>query len=55
MTWHSKNTYLELYEYVNEMLTGQFKKWRQINLHKFHSINGTEVKDEIEFELQYEY
>lgn len=26
MTWHSKNTYLELYEYVNEMLTGQFKK-----------------------------
>ena len=26
MTWHSKVTFLKAYEYVDEMLVGQFKK-----------------------------
>jgi ligand-binding SRPBCC domain-containing protein len=53
MTWHSKVTFLKPYEYVDEMLVGQFKKWR--HLHKFRNIDGkqTEIIDEIEFELPY--
>ncbi len=53
MTWHSKVTFLKAYEYVDEMLVGQFKKWR--HLHKFRNIDGkqTEIIDEIEFELPY--
>jgi ligand-binding SRPBCC domain-containing protein len=53
MTWHSKITFLKAYEYVDEMLAGQFNKWR--HLHKFRSIDGkqTEIIDEIEFELPY--
>jgi ligand-binding SRPBCC domain-containing protein len=53
MTWHSKITFLKPYEYVDEMLVGQFKKWR--HLHKFRNINAkqTEIIDEIEFELPY--
>ena len=53
MIWHSKITFLERYEYVDEMLDGPFKKWR--HLHKFHNIDEkqTEVVDEIEFELPY--
>jgi ligand-binding SRPBCC domain-containing protein len=44
---------LKPYEYVDEMLVGQFKKWR--HLHKFRNIDGkqTEIIDEIEFELPY--
>ena len=44
-------------EYVDEMLTGPFKKWR--HLHKFNDIdndnskNQTQVTDEIDFELPY--
>jgi len=26
MTWHSKITFLEKYEYIDEMLDGPFKK-----------------------------
>ena len=50
-TWHSKITYLKPYEYVDEMLSGLFKKWK--HLHKFEKIdeNRTEVIDEIDFEL----
>jgi ligand-binding SRPBCC domain-containing protein len=46
-------TFLKAYEYVDEMLVGQFKKWR--HLHKFRNIDGkqTEIIDEIEFELPY--
>ena len=53
MTWHSMITFLKAYEYADEMLAGQFKKWR--HLHRFHSIDGkqTEIIDEIEFELPY--
>jgi ligand-binding SRPBCC domain-containing protein len=32
-TWHSKITSLKLYEYVDEMLKGPFKKWR--HSHRF--------------------
>jgi len=50
-TWHSKIIYLKPYEYVDEMLSGLFKKWK--HLHKFQTIdeNRTEVIDEIDFEL----
>jgi len=53
MSWHSKITFLKRYEYVDEMLSGPFKKWR--HLHKFQNIDEklTEVIDEIEFELPY--
>jgi ligand-binding SRPBCC domain-containing protein len=53
MTWHSKIKFLKSYEYVDEMLSGPFKKWA--HLHEFHNIDGnqTEVIDEIEFELPY--
>ena len=53
MTWHSRITYLKLYEYVDEMLKGPFKKWR--HLHRFHDINQkqTQVIDEVDFELPY--
>jgi ligand-binding SRPBCC domain-containing protein len=49
----AKITFLKAYEYVDEMLVGQFKKWR--HLHKFRNIDGkqTEIIDEIEFELPY--
>ena len=52
-TWHSKITFLKQYEYIDEMLEGQFKKWR--HKHKFHFMDGkqTEVIDEIVFELPY--
>ena len=52
-TWHSRVTSLKLYEYVDEMLKGPFKKWR--HLHRFHDINQkqTQVIDEVDFELPY--
>lgn len=51
--WHSKIMLLRPYEYVDEMLTGPFKKWKHI--HKFQSIDDkqTEVTDVVEFELPY--
>ena len=54
-TWHSKITYLQPYEYVDEMLSGLFKKWK--HLHKFNRIdeNRTEVIDEIDFELPFSF
>lgn len=53
MKWHSKITYLKSHEYIDEMLSGPFKKWR--HLHWFHNIEGkqTEIIDEVEFELPY--
>ena len=52
-TWHSKITSLKLYEYVDEMLKGPFKKWR--HSHRFYDINQkqTQVIDEVDFELPY--
>ena len=58
--WHSVITSYSVipqqqYLYVDEMLTGPFKKWR--HLHKFYCVNGnqrqTQVIDEIHFELPY--
>ena len=57
--WHSKITLVSVSshhcEYVDEMLTGPFKKWR--HLHKFNDSDNsqkqTQVVDEIEFELPY--
>ena len=51
--WHSKITYLKPYEYIDEMLTGPFKKWK--HTHKFKKIdnNTTEVVDELEYDLPY--
>jgi ligand-binding SRPBCC domain-containing protein len=56
MRWHSRITSFKPYEYIDEMISGPFKKWK--HLHKFHDINGkqktttmTEVIDEVEFEL----
>ena len=52
--WHSKITDLRRYEYVDEMLSGPFKKWKHI--HKFHSLAEklTKITDIVEFELPYE-
>jgi len=52
-TWHSKITLARPYEYVDEMLTGPFRKWK--HSHKFYNINGkqTEIEDIVEFELPY--
>lgn len=53
MKWHSKITFLKANEYIDEMLSGPFKKWR--HLHRFGSIEGkrTEIIDEVDFELPY--
>jgi ligand-binding SRPBCC domain-containing protein len=53
MKWHSKITFLRAHEYIDEMLSGPFKKWR--HLHRFRNIDGkqTEIIDEVEFELPY--
>lgn len=52
--WHSKITLLRQYEYVDEMLTGPFKRWKHV--HRFHSLNEkqTKVTDIVEFELPYQ-
>jgi len=52
--WHSKITFLRHHEYVDEMLTGPFKKWKHI--HRFHSIDElrTQVTDIVEFELPFQ-
>jgi ligand-binding SRPBCC domain-containing protein len=51
--WHSKIIFFQQYEYIDEMLTGPFKKWK--HFHKFNQIreNETEVIDEVEFDLPY--
>ncbi len=57
--WHSKITLFSISphqcQYVDEMLTGPFKKWR--HLHKFDDIDNsqkqTQVMDQIDFELPY--
>jgi ligand-binding SRPBCC domain-containing protein len=38
MKWHSKITFLRAHEYIDEMLSGPFKKWR--HLHRFRNIDG---------------
>ncbi len=50
--WHSKITKMQPYVYVDQMLQGLFKTW--IHTHTFRAVNGgTEVVDEIDFELPY--
>jgi ligand-binding SRPBCC domain-containing protein len=50
--WHSKITKMQPYVYVDEMLQGLFKTW--IHTHTFRAADtGTEVVDEIDFELPY--
>jgi len=51
--WHSKITSMKEYEYVDEMITGPFKRWK--HSHKFEDLGGsrTEIIDEILFELPY--
>jgi ligand-binding SRPBCC domain-containing protein len=55
--WHSIIKSLSPYQYVDEMLTGPFKKWR--HSHKFYAIKidnnqkQTEVIDDVEFEIPY--
>jgi ligand-binding SRPBCC domain-containing protein len=53
MKWHSRITFLKAHEYIDEMLSGPFKKWR--HLHRFCDIDGkqTEIIDEVDFELPY--
>jgi ligand-binding SRPBCC domain-containing protein len=53
-TWHSIITFLKPYEYVDEMVSGPFKKWK--HLHKFCDLDHgqkTEVVDQVDFELPY--
>jgi ligand-binding SRPBCC domain-containing protein len=52
--WHSRITLVRPYEYVDEMLSGPFKRWK--HLHKFRydvQLNQTEIADEVEFQLPY--
>ena len=55
--WHSIIKSLSPYQYVDEMLTGPFKKWR--HSHIFYAITidnnqkQTEVIDDVEFEIPY--
>ena len=57
--WHSTIRSLRPYQYLDEMLTGPFKKWT--HLHKFYDINTnnnqkqTEVIDEVDFEIPYSH
>jgi ligand-binding SRPBCC domain-containing protein len=53
MKWHSRITFLKAHEYIDEMLSSPFKKWR--HLHRFRDIDGkhTEIIDEVDFELPY--
>jgi ligand-binding SRPBCC domain-containing protein len=52
-TWHSKITFFQQYEYIDEMLEGPFIKWK--HTHKFKRINKnkTEIIDKVEFNLPY--
>ena len=52
-TWHSKITFFQQYEYIDEMLEGPFMKWK--HTHKFERINKNKTKiiDEVEFSLPY--
>lgn len=49
--WHSKITACKPYEYVDEMISGNFKRWRHV--HKFNRVQDdkTEVVDQIDFQL----
>jgi ligand-binding SRPBCC domain-containing protein len=55
MRWHSKITFLKAHEYIDEMLSGPFKKWK--HLHRFRDIDRkqTEIIDEVEFELPFSF
>ena len=52
-TWHSKITFFQQYEYIDEMLEGSLIKWK--HTHKFIRINSnkTEIIDKVEFSLPY--
>ena len=52
-TLHSKITFFQQYEYIDEMLEGPFIKWK--HTHKFIRINSnkTEIIDKVEFILPY--
>lgn len=50
--WHSIIISITPYEYIDEMLTGPFKRW--VHIHRFHydvELNQTQVVDEVGFEL----
>ena len=51
--WHSKITFFQQYEYIDEMVEGPFIKWK--HTHKFQRINKnkTEIYDKVEFSLPY--
>jgi ligand-binding SRPBCC domain-containing protein len=55
--WHSIIKSLSPYQYVDEMLTGPFKKWRHSHIFYAITINNnqkqTEVIDDVEFEFPY--
>lgn len=52
--WHSVIKSIAPFEYIDEMLSGPFKRW--VHIHKFHydvKLNQTQVVDEVRFELPY--
>lgn len=51
--WHSKITFFQQYEYIDEMVEGPFIKWK--HTHKFQRINknNTEIYNKVEFSLPY--
>lgn len=52
-SWHSKITSLRPYEYVDEMISGRFRVWKHKHAFRVTPAGGTEVIDEIDFELPY--
>lgn len=52
-TWHSKITFFQQYEYIDEMLEGSFIKWKHTHKFKIINKNKTEIIDKVEFSLPY--
>ncbi|HEY8523305.1 MAG TPA: hypothetical protein VIL14_06050, partial [Nitrososphaeraceae archaeon] len=52
-TWHSKITFFQQYEYIDEMLEGPFIKWKHTHTFKRINKNKTEIIDKVEFSLPY--
>jgi ligand-binding SRPBCC domain-containing protein len=52
-SWHSKITSLRPYEYVDEMISGRFRVWKHKHAFRATPTGGTEVIDEVDFELPY--
>jgi ligand-binding SRPBCC domain-containing protein len=52
--WHSRITLVRPYEYVDEMLSGPFKRWKHLHGFRYDvQLNQTKIAYEVEFKLPY--